>query len=239
MWFSVVIPAYNEEKRIQETLFEADRYLSRQKYAYEIIVVDDGSTDKTFEIVENLKSRIKNLIILKNKNNQGKGSAVRQGMLAAKGAYRLFADADNSTPIIELEKLLPFAEKYDIIIGSRGMKGADIISSQPWPRKFLGNCYGLAVKIFAGLGGFYDTQCGFKIFSAKSADDIFSKCKINGWSFDVEALIMAKKLGYSVKEVPIIWSNRPGTKVRIKGMAEAIFDLFEIRRHAAGIENKA
>jgi len=230
MWLSVIIPAYNEEKRIKNTLLEVGNYLAKQDYSYEIIVVNDGSTDKTLDIAEEVKSKIANLIIINNKKNQGKGFVVRQGLLNAKGEYRLFLDADNSASIEEIEKFFPYIKQgYDIVIGSRAIKGANIISAQPWQRKFLGNSYRLMVKFFAGLWDFYDTQCGFKIFSSKSVNDIFPKCKINGWSFDVEVLILAKKLGYSAKEVPINWSDSPGTKVKLKGMIKAVFDLLKMR----------
>jgi dolichyl-phosphate beta-glucosyltransferase len=232
MWLSIIIPAYNEEKRIKNTLLKANDYLAGQSYDYEIIVVNDGSEDKTADIVNEVKSKIANLSLIDNKKNRGKGFAVRQGLLEAKGEYRLFLDADNSASIEEIEKFFPYIkEGYDIVMGSRDIKGANIISAQPWHRKFLGNLYRIMVKSFAGLSGFYDTQCGFKIFNAKSANNILSKCKINGWSFDVEILLFAKRLGYSVKEVPINWSDSPGTKVKIKGSVLAVFDLLKIRRN--------
>lgn len=238
MYISIIIPAYNEEKRIKETLLKVSDYLIGQRYDYEIIVVDDGSRDKTTEIVKNLENKVKNLVIIRNEKNRGKGAVVRQGLLVAKGKYRLFTDADNSTPIAELEKLFPYIKQgYDVVIGSRAIKGANVISPQPWPRKLVGQVCKLMVKIFGGLWGFYDTQCGFKIFSAESVDSIFPKCRINGWLFDVEALLLAKKLGYSVKEVPISWSDSPGgTKVKIKGIVQAAFDLFRIRWYAARIK---
>jgi len=239
MYLSVIIPAYNEEKRITKTLLDAGEYLKNQDYESEVIVVDDGSADNTAGIVSGLKNKIKNLSLVSNGLNRGKGFSVRRGMISASGEYRLFMDADNSTPISEISKLLPFLSSgYDIAIGSRSVEGSNIISAQPWQRKFLGNCYALMVKIFAGLYGFRDTQCGFKVFSAESANDIFSKCRINGWSFDVETLALAKKLGYTVKEVPINWQDSPGTKVKIKGIIKAGFDLLRIRWYAIGVKQE-
>ena len=229
MWLSVIIPAYNEEKRIKNTLVKIGSYLADKKYDYEIIVVNDGSTDETANVVEGTKPKVANLSIISNTKNRGKGFAVRQGLLVAKGEYRLFLDADNSASIKEIEKFFPYIKQgYDIIIGSRDIKGANIILAQPRHRKFLGNIYRFMVKISTGLSGFYDTQCGFKMFDKKSINDIFPKCKINGWSFDVEILVLAKKLGYSVKEVPINWTDSVGTKVKIKGSVVAVYDLLKI-----------
>jgi dolichyl-phosphate beta-glucosyltransferase len=236
MWLSVIIPAYNEEKRIKNTLLKVGGYLAKQPYDYEIIVVNDGSSDKTADVLQEMRSRIANLDIINNEKNRGKGFVVRQGLLKGKGEYRLFLDADSSASIEEIEKFFPYIkQRYDVVIGSRSIKGANIISSQPWQRNFLGKIYSEMVKIFAGLYGFYDTQCGFKIFSAESVNDIFPKCKIDGWSFDVEILFLAKKLGYSIKEVPISWANSLGTKVKIKGEVIAFFDLFKIRWNIIGV----
>lgn len=230
IYLSVIIPAYNEEKRIGSTLLKIRDYLVRQDYVYEIIIVNDGSTDRTIDVVEEIKLKTANLIIANNKENRGKGFVVRQGMLSARGDYRLFLDADNSSKIEEVENFFTYIKQgHDIIIGSRAIKGAHIIFAQRWQRKFLGNIYYLMAKFLAGLYGFYDTQCGLKIFSAESADKVFSKCHINGFSFDVEALLIAKKFGYSIKEVPINWSDSPGTKVKLKSMLKAVFDLLKIR----------
>jgi len=236
MWLSIVIPAYNEEKRIKNTVFKIGDYLAKQNYDYEIIVVNDGSIDKTADVVEEMKLRVANLVIINNQKNHGKGFVVRQGLLNSRGEYRLFLDADGSTSIEEIEKFLPHIKQgHDIVIASRAINGANIISAQHWSRKILGGIYRLVTKLFSGLWGFYDTQCGFKLFSAKSVKDVFSRCKINGWSFDVEALLIAVKLGYSIKEVPINWSDSPGTKVNIKGMIKAVFDLLKIRWYVIGI----
>ncbi len=229
MYLSVIIPAYNEEKRIEKTLFEVQGYLSRKQYNYKIIAVNDGSKDGTAEILNELRLKLTNLEIIDNKENRGKGYVVRQGLLAAKGDWRLFMDADNSTLIEEIEKFLPYLKQYDIIIGSRGMEDSKIIIPQPLYRIILGKLYGLLVKIIVGLFEIKDMQCGFKLLNAKAVENILSKCQINGWSFDSEILIIAKKLGYKIKEVPVSWMDQPKTNMRFGGMAKSILDLLKIR----------
>jgi dolichyl-phosphate beta-glucosyltransferase len=230
MHLSVVIPAYNEEKRLPKTLKEIGRYLSKQLYDYEILVVNDGSTDKTTQIVENLKSEIPNLKLIDNKINQGKGAVVKQGMLEAKGDFRIFTDADNSTPIEEIEKMWPyFKEGYDIVIGSRDLKGAILDPPQPILRRILGEIFGFLTNLIVGTWGISDTQCGFKCFTKKAAEDIFPRCKISRFAFDPEILIIAKKLGYKIKEIPIYWRNDPDSKVKFKSMVNMGIDLLRIR----------
>ncbi len=231
MYLSVIIPAYNEEKRLPNTLSDIDKYLLRQSYDYEIIVVNDGSKDKTAEVVRGLTSVIKNLRLIDNKENHGKGYVVRQGMLEAKGEYRLFTDADNSTSIDQVEKMWPyFKQGYNIIIGSRDVKGAVLDPPQPWLRNLiLGEGFKLLRKIIAGLWELEDTQCGFKCFTKKAAEDVFPKCKINRFAFDPEMLIIAKKLGYKIKEIPIVWENDLESKVKFKGMVKMGLDLLKIR----------
>ncbi len=233
MYLSVVIPAYNEEKRIAKTLLEVDSYLRTQPYDYEILVVNDGSTDKTVEVVSHLQSHplageagISNLQIIDNPQNRGKGYVVRQGLLAGKGDWRLFADADNATPIQEVAKLLAQANEFDIIIASRAVVGANIINPQPWHRKMLGRLYAFLAKNVAGLQGISDSQCGFKLMSAKSAQAILPECRINGLSFDVEILRIAQRQGYKIKEVPVTWVDDADSKVTLGRMARAVLDLF-------------
>lgn len=230
MYLSVIIPAYNEEKRLPKTLEEIDKYLSKQSYDYEILVVNDGSKDKTAEIVRGLTSAIKNLRLIDNKINQGKGAVVRQGMLAAQGDYRLFTDADNSTPIDQLEKIWPeFEKNYDIVIGSRDVKGAILDPPQGLFRRFVGEGFKLLRKIIIGLWEIEDSQCGFKCFKKEVAEKVFPKCKINRFAFDPEILILAKKLGYKIKEIPVYWRNDPQSKVKFKSMVKMAIDLLKIR----------
>ena len=230
IYLSIVIPAYNEESRIEKTLLGIDKYLKKQDYSYEIIVVNDGSKDKTVEVLKTLKSRIVNLKIINNKENRGKGYVVKQGMLRSKGNYRLFTDADDSTSIEQVEKMWPYFEQgHHIIIGSRDVKEAVIAVPQSWLRRSLGNIFNLIVQIICGLWGIRDTQCGFKGFSEKAVQDIFPKLTITGWAFDVEILVLGKKFGYKIKEIPVRWVNSSESKVKLKGMIKAPFDIFKIR----------
>ncbi len=229
-YLSVIIPVYNEERRLPKTLTEIDKYLRKQNYDSEIVVVNDGSKDKTAEVVKNLQSRIKNLRLIDNKENNGKGFVVRQGMLEAKGEYRLFTDADNATSIDQVEKMWPELEKgFEVVIGSRDIKGAVIAVPQSFIRRRLGDIFNLIVQVVSGLWGIWDTQCGFKGFTQKAVDDILPKCKINRWAFDVEILVIAKTLGYKVKEIPVKWINDPESKVKLKGMIKMLFEVFQIR----------
>jgi len=231
MYLSVIIPAYNEEKRLPKTLEEIDKYLSKQNYDYEILAVNDGSKDKTVEVAKSLLLKIRNLKVTGYKVNQGKGYAVRFGMLEARGDYRIFTDADNSTSIDQIEKMWPEFEKgYDIVIGSRDVKGAILDPPQPWLRQLiLGEGFKLLRKIIVGLWGIEDTQCGFKCFKGKVIEDVFPKCKINRFAFDPEFLIIAKKLGYKIKEIPVYWRNDPESKVKFKWMVNMGLDLLKIR----------
>jgi dolichyl-phosphate beta-glucosyltransferase len=233
MQLSVIIPAYNEEKRITKTLEGIDKYLSKQDYDYEIIVASDGSKDKTAEVVNGLISRIKNLKLIDNKENHGKGYVVRQGLLSAKGDYRLFTDADNSTSIDQVEKMWPEVKNgYDIIIGSRDIEGAVLDPPQPWIRNIiLGEGFKLFRKIVMGLWGIEDTQCGFKFLSKKAAENILPKCKIDRFAFDPEILVIGQKMGYKIKEIPVLWKNDLDSKVKIGSMVKMAIDLFVIRKN--------
>lgn len=231
MHLSVIIPAYNEEKRLPKTLAEIDRYLSKQSYDYEILVVNDGSKDRTIEVAKSLVSQIKNLKPTGYEINQGKGYAVKFGMLEAKGEYRIFTDADNSTSIDQIEKIWPeFKENYDIVIGSRDVKGAVFDPPQPWLRQIiLGEGFKLFRKIIIGLWGIEDTQCGFKCFKKQVVEDVLPKCKINRFAFDPEILLIAKKIGYKIKEIPVYWKNDPDSKVKPKWIVNMATDLFKIK----------
>ncbi len=229
-YLSLIIPAYNEGNRIIDTLKKVDKYLSAQSYNYEIIVVNDGSKDNTAEIIKNLIPEIKNLALIDNVKNNGKGFVVRQGIKRAKGEYIIFTDADNSTAIEQIEKIFAeFKQGYKVVIGSRDIKGAVIATPQPWWRITLGNIFNLIVQIISGLYGIWDTQCGFKGFTKQSARDIFSKCKINDFAFDVEVLVLAKKMKYKIKEIPIIWINNTASAVGFKSMVKMLFEVFQIR----------
>jgi dolichyl-phosphate beta-glucosyltransferase len=238
VYLSVIIPAYNEEKRLPKTLGEIDRYLKTQNYDYEIVVVNDGSKDGTVKVAKDLMPKIKNLKVTGYEKNQGKGYAVRFGMLKAKGEYRLFTDADNSTSIEQIEKMWPYFKGtcsepaeggYDIVIGSRDVKGAILDPPQPPIRRFVGEGFKFLRKIIVGLWRIEDSQCGFKCFTKGAAENIFLKCKINRFAFDPEILIIAKKLGYKIKEIPVLWKNDLESKVKLKSTIKMLIDLFKIR----------
>ena len=231
MYLSVIIPAYNEETRLPKTLEEIDKYLKKQNYDYEIMVVNDGSKDKTVEVAKSLIPKIKNLKVTGYEKNRGKGYAVRFGMIEAKGDFRLFTDADNSTSIEHLEKIWPeFKKGFDIIIGSRDIKGAVLDPPQPWIRKLiLGEGFRLYRKIILGLWGIEDTQCGFKCFTKKATEKIFPKCRIDRFAFDPEILVIAKKLGSEIKEIPVYWKNDPESKVKFKSIFKMALDVIKIR----------
>ncbi len=245
IYLSVIIPAYNEEKRIGATLLAVDKYLSTQEYSYEIIVVSDGSTDKTVDVVQKYKQLVKNLEIIDNLENKGKGGVVRQGMLAARGKYRIFMDADNSTSIDHIEKMRPFfTEGCDIVIGSRDSKdvvGASQAVPQSFRRRMIGNIGNLLIQLFA-VPGIWDTQCGFKAFSAEAVRDIFPRLKINRWGFDIEILAIAKRLGYKVGTIPVHWQNDPRSHVSFMGYLNTFRELFIVRwnlwRNKYGITEK-
>jgi len=228
---SVIIPAYNEENRIKETLSEVYSYLTRQNYSWEIIVVSDGSKDRTVEVVSEFISNKPEINLIANTKNHGKGYVVRQGMLQAQGDFRLFTDADNSTTIDQIEKFWPYLIErgYDIVIGSIEVSGAIINEHAQWYRRILGKYSKYLIRIVAGLWSIHDTQRGFKCFIGKSAVDIFSKTRIDRFGFDIEVLALAKKIGYKIKEAPIVWDNPAGSTVNLKSYFQVLKDLFKIR----------
>jgi len=224
---SIVIPAYNEEKRIGRSIKQIVKYLDKKKYSYEIIVVDDGSIDNTIDVVK--KASNKNIRIIKNKKNMGKGYSVKTGILNAKYPLVLFSDSDLATPIEELDKFMEYIKSYDIVIASRNLKESNIKVKQPFYRQLMGKTFPLLVNLIA-LGGFRDTQCGFKLFKTGAAKRIVSLQTFNRFSFDVEILFIAKKLGYKIKEAPVVWIDKEGSKVSpIKDSLKMLIDLFKIR----------
>jgi len=229
MYLSVIIPAYNEEKRLEKTVRSVAEYLGRQFYQSEIIIVNDGSSDSTLELSNRLAQQFSIIKVISDSINHGKGYAVRTGILKAVGDYRLFMDSDGSTPIDQIEKLLPYFDQgFDVVIGSRRVEGADIRTDQPWYRIFLGFIFRNIVNLILPLN-VIDSQNGFKAFSAKSAQDIFSKQKIDRWAFDVEVLALAVKLGYKIKEVPIVWTDSAQSKITFGGMVGMLWEIVKVR----------
>lgn len=230
---SIVIPAFNEERRLEQTLLRLQAYCELQAYSSEIIVVDDGSADGTADLVMRIAAKGRGIRLLKNAQNSGKGYSVRRGMLEAQGEYRLFSDADLSAPIEEVEKLLPlFDSGYDIVIGSRSVAGANVIAHQPVFRELMGRVFNRLVRGLL-LPGIIDTQCGFKCFRASAAEAVFQRQTLTGFSFDVEVLYIGSRLGHRIKEVPITWSHCADTKVNLIADPLKMFqDLLRIRiRH--------
>lgn len=213
MYLSVVVPAYNESRRLASTILSIESFLDTKKFKSEIIVVDDGSTDRTYAIAHKLSLNSKRLKVLKNSANKGKGYTVKKGLLAASGRVRLFLDADLSTPIEMCDSFLEKIHKYDVLIGSRRMAESDIKVKQPSHRILLGNCFSLLVRtLFPGIS-IKDTQCGFKMFKEKAAIDIFTRVQIDHFGFDVEILYLANLLGYRYKQMPVVWINNADSSV--------------------------
>ena len=231
-YLSVIIPTYNEGKNISKTLLAIDEYLTRQPYSYEILVCDGGSKDKTPEIVRNFERQIKNLRLIMITGGFGKGYVVKKGMLEAKGQYRLFTDADSSTTIDHVEKMLPYFEQgYEVVIGTRDKrdhKTAKQAVPQSFIKRFLGDMGNLLIQAVA-VWGIWDTQCGFKAFSAKAAETIFPLVTIQKWGFDIEVLALAKRLGFKIALVPVYWINNPESRVGLKGYFTTLMDLFQIK----------
>ncbi len=225
---SIVIPAYNEEKRIERSLRYAIDYTASHHLSYEIIVVDDGSSDKTTKIVNSFAPAVKLLALPKN---MGKGAAVRNGMLAATGDIRIFTDADFSTPLYELVKIVEKINSgADICIGSRAIDPSMIKEHQPFYREMMGKIFNKIVQLLL-VKGIKDTQCGFKGLTAKATEAIFSQAKIDGFSFDVEMLFLAKRAGLTIEQVSVEWYNDGASRVNpIKDSLNMLIELFKIRK---------
>jgi glycosyltransferase involved in cell wall biosynthesis len=230
---SIVIPAYDEEKRLPGTLERITSYLKSGKWKFsEVIVVDDGSRDGTVRMAEEFRARVPSVRVLRNPGNRGKGYSVRHGMMEAKGDWTLFTDADLSTPIEELEKVWTAAQeaRAQVAIGSRALNRSLIGVHQPFFRESAGKLFNLAARVVTGLP-FWDTQCGFKLFEADAAREIFRRQRLERFGFDVEVLFIARKLGYSTIEVPVRWNDMAGTKVgAVSGLA-AFLDPLRVRLH--------
>lgn len=212
-FLSIVIPAFNEEDRLAGTLEAVTAFLAGKNYAWEVIVVDDGSVDRTIEVARRALKGTPHRV-LENVENRGKGASIRRGMLEAQGKFRLFADADNSTPIEQVDKLLAAmkSRRAHVAIGSRAAAGATLEKRQPAYREAMGRTFNLIVQALV-LPGIRDTQCGFKMFTAKAAEAIFRRQTRDGFSFDVEVLMLARRQGFSIIEIPVRWIDNPASRV--------------------------
>lgn len=229
---SVVIPAKDEEKRIIKTLTSIHQYLKKQSYDSEVIVVENLSSDQTANVVIDFKRTMNNLkLISLPANCGGKGCAVKKGILESRGKYIVFMDADNATRLDEISGFWKyFTQGYDIVIGSRHVKGSVIEEEQPWYRQLLGRAANLLIQVVV-LWGIKDTQCGFKAFEAKKAKQIFQVQEIEGWGFDIEILAIARKWGYKIKEVPVTWYHVGESRLRpVKAAINTLKDLFRVKK---------
>ena len=224
---SIIIPAYNEEGRLPDTLKKIIAWMKAMPFAVEILVVENGSQDRTTEIAESYAEHFDNVIVLHS--SKGKGAAVREGMLHGKGEYLFICDADLSMPIAEIENFLRLcADGYDIVIGSREAPGARRYD-EPFHRHFIGRVFNAIVR-FLAVPDFDDTQCGFKLFRREVAREVFMRQTISGWTFDVEVIFLALRHGYRVAEVPINWYFNPDSRVSIlKDTWQMFYDLMRIR----------
>lgn len=228
---SLILPAYNEETRLPDCMEKVSAFVASHKEPIEVILVENGSKDRTYEMGLAYADQYPWLRVLREKI-PGKGNAVRRGMLEARGKYRMFADVDFSMPIGEVDHFIPpVLENYQVAIGSREAKGA-VRYNEPASRHFTGRVFNLIVRLLLSLPKIHDTQCGFKSFSAEAAKKLFSVQKINGWAFDAEVLFLAKKYGYKIIEVPVQWYYDGNSKINVLQDSLKMFrELIQIRRN--------
>ncbi len=210
--WSIVIPAYNEAERLPRYLDTVVAYFDGRGEAYEVIVVDDGSADDTARVVERMSQRYPSVTLIRSGRNEGKGAAVRSGMLAARGRWRLFADADGATPITEVKRLeAALAAGADVAIGSRGLSDTSVSLETRRHRVLAGRLFNWLLRR-VGLRGIHDSQCGFKAFTAGAADALFPRIATRGFGFDVELLLRARAVGFAIAEIAVNWADQPGSK---------------------------
>jgi dolichyl-phosphate beta-glucosyltransferase len=224
---SIIIPAYNEEKRLPETLKRILGFLKKRKINNEIIIVVDKSKDRTLDLVKRYSKKYTNVRYIFNPKKCGKGYAVRKGILSSKGKLVMFTDADTSTPIAELDNFLPKIRRYDIVIGSREHKGS-VVKKKLLSRVLLGNIGNLLLRIFL-IKKIRDTQCGFKLFKGSIARELFAKSKIDGFGFDFEIIFLSQRKKYRIYECPVNWTYCEDTKVTWQSHFKTLSELFEIK----------
>jgi dolichyl-phosphate beta-glucosyltransferase len=225
-----VIPAYNEEARLGTTLDELAALVTAAQYSLEVLVVDDGSTDGTAAIAARHLTQFPTARVIPTASNRGKGHAVRVGMLAATGALRLFMDADGSTALDEIPRFLERSGQVagdHVLIGSIAVPGATV-APQPWYRQTAGRLANWLIRLLV-LPGIKDSQRGFKLFTAHAAEEVFGRCEIDGWLFDVEVLTLARRLDIPVIEIPVTWEHREASRVSLRSYGQTLTDLVRIR----------
>ncbi len=227
---SIVFPAFNETARLAAPVRDAARWCRARRRTFEIVVSDDGSSDGTAELVEGLRSEVPELRLVRSPVNRGKGHAVRSGVRASLGALVLIADADGATPIAELARLEDaIAAGADIAIGSRALRAEGHLVQRRWYRHVFGRGFHALVRLF-GVRRIRDTQCGFKLFRAARARELFALSRMNGFSFDVEVLLLAQRLGCTISEIPVAWTHQPGSRINlVTDSARMAWDLLRIR----------
>lgn len=227
---SVIIPCYNEKKRFNGGIEHFLNYLNGQKYQWEIILVNDGSSDNTLNLMKNISNKDKRIKVLSYAKNRGKGHAIKIGVEKAKGEMILFSDLDHSVPISTIESFFKYFQKgYDVVIGSRRVEGSKFLRHQHPLRENLGRGFTLLVRIFVDWP-IKDATCGFKAFSQKAAKKLFSRISIYGWAFDAELLFLCKKYGYKYAQAPVVWQDVKGSKVTLtRDIAGSLFGLLKIR----------
>jgi dolichyl-phosphate beta-glucosyltransferase len=212
---SIIIPAHNEEKRLLTSIQRIIEYCTSQHWDYEVVIVEDGSTDGTINVIHNLISGNDRIKLISNKERLGKGRAIKHGVITAEKKYITYMDADLSADPSELERLLPFIDEFDTVVGSRILRGELPPINRPLTRSFLSHCYSKLFRTMFRTVSVYDPQCGLKLFKSRAAHILLSQTQTNGFAFDCEVLVKASRLGLTVKEVPIIWTHSYGSKVSL------------------------
>lgn len=229
IYLSVVIPVYNETGRITKGLNYALNFLKKQKYAWEIIIVNDGSTDATPKLAEKIFKKQKNCLLLNHEQNLGKGAAIRTGILSARGIYILFSDIDFSTPLSELPKFFKALKDHELAIGVRRHPQAQVSIHQSKLREFLGQCFTRMVNWMV-TPDIYDATCGFKAYQSQTGKKLYKTMRVDRWAFDAEVLFLAKKYEFKIAQIPVAWANNPATKVNmLRDGSYAFWDLIKIR----------
>lgn len=233
-YLSVIIPAYNEGSRkendFEKHMEEIGKYFQEKNISYEVIIVNDGSKDNTTEVARSFGKYVTKMEVIDRKENRGKWYSVREGLMRANGQFRLFTDADGATPITNLDNFLSHMKSGEnMIIGSRDLKASKIEKHQPKWKEFMGDAGNILIQFMMGLRGIKDTQCGFKILSEEAVDKIIPRLKVDRWGGDFEMLMLARKLGYNIVEVPVTWIDAGLSTVGIKGYFITLRELFQVK----------